>query len=306
MLALALFAACACTKKDVAKDSAVPPDPGPADGACRQYQTTAQTIGKTPTVLPELSGLAASRAHPGIFWAHNDSGNATELFAIRESGEVAAKFPLEGVVAQDAEDLALGPCGAQDSTTCLYLADIGDNLQMRTALKILKVREPASLDPVSLSAEVLSFRYPDGAHDAESLVVDPKTATLYVLTKSPDSLGALYRLDGLAPGSEAEATLLGALRSRNGLDHVSTGASLHPTATRLLVRTYSHVWELRREGATSLEDLLNTEGVQLPGPSSTAQPQPQSEAISYTVDGRGYVIGSEGEGAPLLRVDCRN
>ena len=29
--------------------------------------------------LDEVSGLAASRAHPGIYWAQNDSGNAWKL-----------------------------------------------------------------------------------------------------------------------------------------------------------------------------------------------------------------------------------
>ena len=38
---------------------------------------------QTDAQLDELSGLAASHAHPGIYWANNDSGNGAALFAIR-------------------------------------------------------------------------------------------------------------------------------------------------------------------------------------------------------------------------------
>ena len=40
--------------------------------------------------IPEASGLAISRRNPGIIWSHNDSGHATELFALQTSihGEI--------------------------------------------------------------------------------------------------------------------------------------------------------------------------------------------------------------------------
>ena len=49
-----------------------------------------------PKVLDELSGIAASRRHPGIWWAHNDSNNVGTLYAIDETGTVRATFPLRG------------------------------------------------------------------------------------------------------------------------------------------------------------------------------------------------------------------
>ena len=36
--------------------------------------------------LAEVSGLAASRTHPGMYWAHNDGNNRPELVAIRPDG----------------------------------------------------------------------------------------------------------------------------------------------------------------------------------------------------------------------------
>ena len=54
---------------------------------CPQYVARARSARVTcPPSLPELSGFAASPVHPGIFWAHNDSGNAPALYALRADG----------------------------------------------------------------------------------------------------------------------------------------------------------------------------------------------------------------------------
>jgi len=74
--------------------------------------------------LTELSGLAASRHHPGVLWAHNDSGHAAVLFALGLDGANRGEFPLVGIAETDTEDIAL-----VDGT--VYLADIGDNDQRR-------------------------------------------------------------------------------------------------------------------------------------------------------------------------------
>ena len=36
--------------------------------------------------LDEVSGIAASRAHPGIYWAQNDSGGGAKLVAMQADG----------------------------------------------------------------------------------------------------------------------------------------------------------------------------------------------------------------------------
>jgi len=69
---------------------------------------------------------------------------------------------------------------------------------------------------------------------------------------------------------------------------------------RLIVRTYGRVWEFRAESATSLAELFEEEGVEIPAAS-----QIQSEAVAYLPDGGGYLLGSEGRDSPIYRVDCR-
>ncbi len=56
--------------------------------------------------LGEVSGIVASRRHPGIFWVHNDGDNAAELYAIDGEGQLRATLQVAGVRNVDWEDLA--------------------------------------------------------------------------------------------------------------------------------------------------------------------------------------------------------
>ena len=279
----------------------------PAEGVpgCRLYGEP-RSVGRGPLVLAELSGLAASVRHPGVLWAHNDSGNAFQVFAIDETGKPLATLTLTGADPEDMdlEDIALGPCAAGDARTCLYLADTGDNFERRDQVRLLRFPEPEQVADATLAVEVLPFTWPDRAHDCESLVIEPGTGRPVLITKEGDSLGEVFALEGLAPGAVARASHLGTLRSPGNADRRTTAAALHPSGQRLLLRTYTRVWEVRRPGASRLEELLQGPVVEVPGAS-----QAQSEAITWLPgDGgadRSYLMGSEFAGQRLYRVDCR-
>jgi hypothetical protein len=305
-LALALLAGllAACSRSKPVPLTNTAPDAGsqvPAQGVpgCTLYGEPQQT-GTVPDVLPELSGLAASQRHPGVFWAHNDSGNAFELFAIDEAGAVRARLTLTGADPRDIEDVAVGPCAPGDSRPCVFLADIGDNFERRDSVRLYRLPEPESLADATLPVVVLTFTYPDGSHDAESLVMDTRSGRLAVVTKARASLGNVYALDGVRPGATLQATKLGTLEVPEGLDRATTAASLHPSGQRLLLRTYSRVWEVRQPDAARLEDLLKGQLVEVPGAS-----QAQAEAITFLQDGNGYLLGTEFTSQPLWRTGCR-
>lgn len=267
-------------------------------GTCARYADAPIQTGRTPLATPELSGFAVSHRHPNIYWAHEDSGHAAALYAMRETGTIVARFPLPGVDASDPEDIAAGPCGPEDRRPCLYLADTGDNLRGRRHVRIFRIREPDTLRGAPLAAEKIPFTYPDGAHDAEAVLVDPRTAELYVVTKTITSLGVVYHLERTAGGAWTAVRVV-SLAVADGFDGLTTGASVHPSGERVLLRTYRGVWELRRPGARDLLEVLRTPAEPEPAPS-----QPQGEAVSYTADGTGYLLGSEGAGSPIFRIDC--
>src|SRR5262249_2966922 len=112
-------------------------------------------------------------------------------------------------------------------------------------------------------------------------------------------LGDVYRIDGLGSREGGSAVRVRTLRAPREFDSTTTGADAHPSGTRLLLRTYTRAWELRSPDARSFEDVLDAEPVAVPEAS-----QPQGEAISYTANGRGYLLGGEGIGSPLYPVSC--
>jgi hypothetical protein len=271
-----------------------------AEAGCGAYADAAVETGRTPRVLHELSGLAASRRHRGIYWAHNDSGNAFTIYAMREDGTVVASFPVLDTEAVDPEDIALGPCAPGDPRSCLYVADVGDNLRTRSRAQMIRVVEPLALRSGPLIGEAFPFTYPDGAHDAEAILVDPRNADVIVVTKALMSLGDAYRVDVHGRPRREGAMHVATLSAPTGFDSLVTASSVHPSGTRVLLRTYRGVWEYDAPGAHDLVDVLRATPRDVP----TGR-QLQAEAISYTADGTGYLLAGEGNSTPLLRVDCR-
>jgi hypothetical protein len=274
---------------------------GAGDGACDVYSDRAIQTGRTPRALSELSGMAASRRHPGIYWAHNDSGHELTLFAIRETGAIVATFVVRNVRATDPEDIAVGPCAPNDRRTCVYLADTGDNLRSRAQVQIIRMIEPAALESGVLVGESFPFTYPDGAYDTEALLIDPRTAEAIVITKKIISLGQAFRLQLDRNVRPTKAIPLGALATPPSFDALTTAASVHPSGTRILLRTYRTVWEFRRPGAARLTDVLRAKPIEVPGGNTHLQ----GEAVTYTADGTGYVLAGEGADTAIVRFDCR-
>jgi hypothetical protein len=279
--------------------AATTPPLAAAAGPCSRYAAKAERTGTSPDALPELSGMVASRRHPGVYWAHNDSNNDGTLFAIDVTGKVLARFPLRGLRPRDAEDVAVGPCAAGERRTCIYLADTGDNLLRRSGVWIGRIPEPDALVARPLTVAADAFRYPDGPRNTEALLVDPRSARLYVITKSVDGLGEVFRVDGLEDGKIGRAVPLATLPAPAALARLTTAADQHANGERILLRTYSGVWELRRPGARSLEEVFAASPVQV-----TSAAQMQGEDVTYTADGRGYVLAAEGKGSPIYRVGC--
>lgn len=273
-----------------------PPAPAGLPG-CVRYGVP-RAVGRVPAVLSELSGLAASARHPGVYWGHNDSGHAPELVALQADGTVRARLRLRGPWRpRDLEDVGLGPCGPDAAAgSCLYVADTGNNFRLRAVLAVLRVREPEVLADADVDAEPLRFRLAEGRRDVEALLVHPRTGELGLVTKEGGRLGTLLVLEGLGPVREGVAR---PVRVLDVPGRLATAASVHPSGERALLRSYEAAWELRAPGARSLAQLLAAPLVEVP-----SARQRQAEAVAYTTDGQGYLLGSEFTGEPLMWVPC--
>jgi hypothetical protein len=153
--------------------------------------------------LTEASGLAAGRV-AGRLWSHNDSGAAV-LVAVDPQGKPLGRLTVNGARVEDWEAIAAGPCG---KASCLYIGDIGDNKASRRQITVYRVTEPAEPNGSAI-AEALHGTYPDGAHDAESLLVAPD-GTIVVVTKGETGPVAAYRFPrSTAPGSAVKLERIG-------------------------------------------------------------------------------------------------
>ncbi len=258
--------------------------------------------------LVELSGLVASRAHPGVLYAHNDSGDTARFFALSESAQALGEFDLTGASASDWEDLGLGPC---PQGTCLYLGDIGDNRRVRTDTAVYRVVEPsvevgAPVGVVAIGAwERLPYVYPGSEkNNAEALFVHPVTGRVYVITKEPNGTRSrVFRFpEPLTPDVSTTLDLVATLPFPTASDSPLTAADVNPCGTAVLVRMYNRLVELRLPQGAPFEDVFARPPITVP-----VADEPQGEAVAWRSDGLGYFTSSERLAAPvaLFAVRCR-
>jgi hypothetical protein len=252
--------------------------------------------------LDALSGMAASWRNPGVIYTHNDREKPI-VFALGEDAGLLARITLSGVTASDIEDMEVSRCPAG---TCLFAADIGNNISPRAEFSIFRIPEPeiargAPGPDRTVAAERFAFRYADQPHNAESLIIDPGTGTVYIVTKvAAGQPSAAYRLDTFVTDKVNVATKIADLPVPGAGDQPATAGTAHPCGAGFLLRTNTALFEFRITPGTPFIDAFHATPVRVP-----AGVEPQSEAVSYQPDGRGYYTTSEGTSPPVHRVRCR-
>jgi autotransporter-associated beta strand protein len=238
----------------------------------------------------EASGIIASRLNPNILWTHNDSGGSAEVFAMTTAGAHRGTYSVSGASANDWEDIAVGP-GPVAGTQYLYIGDIGDNSGDSSDVSVYRVPEPAVNDTGSVVNGSLSgtarirLRYPGGAHDAESLFVDPATRDIYIISKRVDP-PRLYRAE--YPQSTSSVTTMQLVTTFDDLDWL-TAADISPDGSEIIVRGLDEGRIYTRPAGESIGAALKTTPVNVPIAS-----EGQGEAISFDPNGWGYYTVSEG------------
>ena len=244
--------------------------------------------------LDEASGLIASRNNADVLWVHNDSGNPVHLFAVDTQGRTLGIYTPTGASNTDWEDIGIGP-GPVTNVQYLYLGDIGDNNENRSNIKIYQIPEPAVharqyTNPVTANMKgvrTLTLTYPDGAHNAESLFVDPWTGDLFIVTKEA-ATSRVYT----APKSMLDTNNSSALTFVRTIPFdIPSAADISPAGTEIIIRqeNFARLWA-RSPGQTVSNALAGTP-VSLPviGPPTEAN----GEAVAFDALGGGYFTVSE-------------
>lgn len=241
----------------------------------------AEVAGRVPEALRELSGLAVSRAQPGVVWAHNDSGHEAILYALTEAGQLLRAFRLEGAPGRDWEDISLGPCPSGAGGDCLFVGDTGNNARRRRAARIVIVREPAvtaGRETVALPWRAVAFRYPGRQPNVEALAIAPDGRAL-LLSKNRRGIPTLFELSPAELASDADTTFeareAGRLRLPSSPPFALevTGAAFARTDSVLVVRTYFELffYDWRPDGLPVYHDPICELGAL----------EPQGEAVDF-------------------------
>jgi hypothetical protein len=234
----------------------------------------------------ELSGLVASPTQKGVLWSHNDSGDRARLFALRTDGSLIASLDVPGAEAVDWEDIAVGP----DDT--LLVGDIGDNASARASIDVWRVPEPRLADGPATTAPAtrLSMSYPDGAHDAETLIADRRTGEIVIVTKRGDGRPGVYAASVKAPALRKTGTL------RLGLGGLATAGDVSADGRVVAIRTYTALYAWSKRPTQSIASALKRKPCV---GSAQLLAEGQGESLALGRDGRSFFTVPEGANAVL-------
>lgn len=242
--------------------------------------------------ITEASGIVASSVNAGVYWVHNDSGDVARAFALSSEGKLLTTLSFSKSVPVDIEDVAIEDVG--DGSSYLYFGDIGDNDAVRSSIKIFRVAEPTlgAETALTVTSDVMTVTYANGAHNAETLLFDPWTKELLIATKASGGPSEIHRVGAFTPGTKATTEKIAEV----DID-LATGGDISRDGQFIAIRNYktsAFVWV--RGQNESIADALSRPPCKVP-----VAAENQGEAFAFMIENKGYVTISEGA-SPSLNV----
>lgn len=242
--------------------------------------------------IDELSGLVVSSKSDDLLWVHNDSGDESRIFLINKEGETLSTFNFNKKVI-DCEDIAIN---TNKTGVQLFVGDIGDNDAKRPFISVYKFQEPnlslrGEKEFFIQKVEELRFKYPDGARDAECLMIDPLDQKIYIVSKRENSVGLYSAPLSSKAGNiitlKKETTLY--FKAPKGAKWITAG-DISIDGKVVVIKSYIHIYYWDRRKGETLAQCLKRPYVGLP-----YKPEQQGEAVGLTHNGRSYYSISEGK-----------
>jgi hypothetical protein len=246
--------------------------------------SSGEALGEVDKRLEEASGLAASVANPGLLWTLNDNGNPPEVFLIDHHARIKLVCKLPNIRNRDWEDIAIG-AGPEEGKNYVYVADIGDNEAQYDFKVIYRFVEPVlsqEKEIVITAYDTLAMRMPDGKRDAETILIDPLTHDLFIVSKRENQV-SLYR--SRYPFAHDTTTLEKVSTLR--LTSIVAG-SISTDGREVLLKNYGEVFYWKKSNNETLPELLAKEPIKL-----DYEREPQGEAIAWSRDGNEFYTLSE-------------
>jgi len=243
-----------------------------------RFAVADDSVSMQQTTIDELSGLVGSHRNPGLFWAHNDSGDKARVFLIDPaSGTIKTEAKLDGIRNVDFEDITLRTHNGQPH---IVVADIGDNKAVRDRLTLYQFPEPVFDGREHITVEnthitPMFIRYAEGPRDAEIIMTTPDN-DLVVISKRELS-NHVYQF-------QFEANTEKELHSRARIPiHNLTAGDINQQG-EIVLRDYAQIYYWPATQKSTIEKLAE-KPLLIP-----TAPEPQGEALAWTVDNGLYSI----------------
>lgn len=223
---------------------------------------------------PEISEASAlTPLGRGLYATTNDSGDSGRVFTVDSRGDTVG---MTHWAADPVDVEGLAPAGRGH----VWVGDIGDNNSVWDSIRIAKV--PVGRGDRAVSPVVYELVYPDGPHNAESLLAHPD-GRVFVATKDWGG-GSLY-----AVPKHLHPDRPNRLKEVAPVIPMATDGAFFPDGKHVVVRGYY---------SATIYDWPSMDRVG----SFRAPDQEQGEAIGVTRSGE-IVVTSEGIRAEVIRVD---
>lgn len=209
----------------------------------------------------------------GLMVTTNDSGDTGIVYVLDGSGRTVGTTRFGD--SRDAESMASAGDGE------VWVGDTGDNSHTRPVIVLHKV--PVGRGDRTVTVPAYRMSYPDGPHDAETLLADPRTGRLHVVTKSPPIGSSAY-----AAPRTLSTDRVNRLTRVAGISLTPTDGAVFSDGKHVILRGYASA------NVYSFPGFHPLGGFRLPD-------QPQGESLSVGPADR-IRIGSEGERTPVLQI----
>lgn len=218
--------------------------------------------------ITENSGMARDTTNK-VYWTVDDSGSLGVVYAVDSTGKVKGTLRYNAVPL-DTEAVAW-------NKNRLYVGDIGDNTEKRSFIRVYWFDKPKP-DNKTRTYHAWDFRYPDGAHDAETLLVS-SSGRLYIATK--ELKGELY-----AAPKKPKTQGVNKLTKVGSVPASITDGEMLPGGKQIAFLTYTKVLVVDAKSRAQQA-------------SSDVTGVPQAEALALALDGKSLLVGGEGKSSKV-------
>ena len=153
---------------------------------------------------------------------------------------------------------------------------------------------------ITAAARPLALRYPDGAHDAEALLVSPSSGALFIVTKDFSGRARVYL--SARPSATGIRTLRRVAQIELGGGEAVTAGDISADGRTIALRSYFRAYAWKRRRGESIAAALRAQAVR--GRADLFD-EGQGEALALTRHGGAFYTVPEGGQPPIRRYSPR-